>query len=613
MQTLGDYTLLKLLGEGAFGKTYLSEHRFLKKLYVVKILPQELAADKEFITRFEKDVAILATLEHPSIAKIHNISYADGVYFLVSECVVDKYGNINDLENYLKKKGTIITERETENILRQVASALDYAHKVSYRNDFLVHGGIKLSNILVDECEDECRVYVTDFGLNRIIGETRVLRDGFNRIIREMEKGSSTQCLDSVFLNNFLFLAPEQRRKERIDVRCDVYAFGVLAYYLITRSFPEGYFELPSKIALEYKLNWDQLVLRCLHKNVQKRPTFLVEALNGILTNRDVTYNVDVLSWEEIGKKVENAMQMSFEFSSDEIKPSITMPEEKQLKPIIKPPKIERPRYDTDPGAVFQKDLQVVQYKPNDVEIKEVEPVLTDMVVISGGRYFRGSISGSRDEVPKHAINLTSFAIDVHCVTNEQFIRFLEVMGGEKDVNNNDIIRLKDSRMKKNNGKWMIESGYAKHPVVGVTWYGASAYAEWIGKRLPTEAEWEIASMCGREEYIYPTGGDIDHKQANFFSSDTTAVMSFPPNDLGIYDMAGNVYEWCNDWYAYNYYESSIQEPDDPKGPPQGIYRVLKGGCWKSLKEDLRCSHRHRNNPGTVNSTYGFRCAADVS
>jgi formylglycine-generating enzyme required for sulfatase activity len=613
MQTLGDYTLLKLLGEGSFGKTYLSEHRFLKKQYVVKVLPQELSADKEFITRFEKDVAVLATLDHPSIAKIHNISYADGVYFLVIEGIVDKHGGVNDLDSFLKKKGAIITEKEAENILRQIASALDYAHKIPYRNDFLIHGGIKLSNILIDESDEQFRVYLTDFGLNRIIGESRVLRDSFNRVLREMEKGAPAQIIDKAFLNNFLFLSPEQRKRDKIDVRSDVYAFGVLSYYLITRSFPEGYFELPSKVALEYKLNWDQFVLRCLHKNAQKRPTFLIEALNGLLISRDNAYNVDVLSWDEIGKKVENAMQMSFEFSSEELmKPTAVEEEEHHPKPVIKPPKIERPKYESDPGAVFQKDLQVVQYKPSDVEIKEIEPLLTEMKVIPGGHYMRGSIAGPRDEMPKHGINLTSFAIDIHCVTNEQFIRFLEIMGGEKDGNNNDIIRLKDSRIKKNNGKWMIESGYGKHPVVGVTWYGATAYAEWVGKRLPTEAEWEIASMGGMEEALYPSGVDIDHKQANFFSSDTTAVMSFPPNDFGIYDMAGNVYEWCSDWYAYNYYESSVQEPDNPKGPVQGIYRVLKGGCWKSLKEDLRCAHRHRNNPGTVNSTYGFRCAADV-
>ena len=181
------------------------------------------------------------------------------------------------------------------------------------------------------------------------------------------------------------------------------------------------------------------------------------------------------------------------------------------------------------------------------------------------------------------------------------------------DLNNNDIIRLRDSRIKRTAGKLVIESGYAKHPVVGVTWYGASAYAKWIGKRLPSEAEWEAASSGGRENFIYPTGQEIERSQANFFSSDTTPVMSYSPNAFGLYDMPGNVYEWCQDWYAYNYYDTSSQEPMNPWGPPQGVYRVLRGGCWKSLKDDLRCSHRHRNNPGAVNGTYGFRCAADVS
>jgi len=114
------------------------------------------------------------------------------------------------------------------------------------------------------------------------------------------------------------------------------------------------------------------------------------------------------------------------------------------------------------------------------------------------------------------------------------------------------------------------------------------------------------------EGLLYPTGSDIERSQANFFSSDTMSVMSYPPSEMGFYDLAGNVYEWCQDWYDYNTYESSVQEPENPQGPQQGVYRVLRGGCWKSLKDDLRCAHRHRNNPGTVNKTYGFRCAADV-
>ncbi len=281
-------------------------------------------------------------------------------------------------------------------------------------------------------------------------------------------------------------------------------------------------------------------------------------------------------------------------------------------KPVLNPGEIKRPTYEEDPGAVFNLETTVARYIPKKSESHDIDPIQTEMVVLPGGEYYRGTDEGGRDERPKHFVILSSFAMDVHPITNEQFVRFLEAMGGEKDANNNDIIRLRESRVKRATGKLIIESGYAKHPVVGVTWYGAIAYAKWVGKRLPTEAEWEIAARSGLPDIVYPTGDDIERSQANFFSSDTVGVMSYPPNQFGLYDMAGNVYEWCQDWYDYTYYEASAQEPDDPEGPHQGVYRVLRGGCWKSLKDDLRCSNRHRNNPGTVNRTYGFRCAADV-
>lgn len=350
----------------------------------------------------------------------------------------------------------------------------------------------------------------------------------------------------------------------------DIYSFGSIIYYLLTQKFPEGLFAPLSQLAPHYKLKWDQLLKACLQQDPAQRPHSLTQLMK-------------------------------------EISPGAS-----HLKPILKPSEILKPQFDADPGAIFQMETTVGKYTIKPQEQKEVEPILTEMVVVQGGSFSRGSLSGGRDEIPKHIITLSSFAIDIHPVTNEQFVKFLEAMGGEKDHNNNDIIRLRDSRIKRSGGRLTIESGYAKHPVVGVAWYGAVAYAKWVGKRLPTEAEWEISASSCCEENIYPTGKTIERSQANFFSSDTTAVMSYPPNALGLYDMAGNVYEWCQDWYDYHYYNISQQEPCNPKGPVQGVYRVLRGGCWKSLKEDLRSSHRHRNNPGTMNGTYGFRCVADV-
>ncbi|HRW58612.1 MAG TPA: bifunctional serine/threonine-protein kinase/formylglycine-generating enzyme family protein [Chlamydiales bacterium] len=621
-EIFGDYTLIKKIGQSGFSEVFLAKHRFMNRKVVLKVIAKQLTENDQFIEQFSKDVAVLSTLDHPSIPKVRGLFSFEGRYFIVYDALDD---NTMTLENYLKVKGKILLENEVEAILRQVASALDYVHSKTMDGLPVIHRSIKPSNVLVNESEKGLQVYLVDFALTRLIKINDVIKNHYRHFVLSKKEEQIFPLIS--------FLAPEQKSNDPVTVATDSYSFGILAYYLITSAVPEGCFDLPSKIAVEYKLNWDLIICKCLQSEPEKRPIRLIESLNTYLSNSsDNIHSIDILSWEEVGKKVENAMQMSFEFSPDEeLSESSTMvtfssdeedlPELKdsenedvqEHKPILKPQKLIRPTYEPDPGAIFQKELNVSVYQPKTVEVREVKPLLTEMAVIQGGTFMRGSQNGGRDEMPVHQIHLNTFALDVHPVTNEQFVRFLESMGGEKDADNNDIIRLRNSRIKRKGGKLIIESGYIKHPVVGVTWYGSLAYAKWVGKRLPTEAEWEIAAMSLENEALYPTGSDIDHSKANFFNSDTTAVMSYPANEQGLYDMAGNVYEWCNDWYAYNYYDTAKQEPDNPQGPPQGVYRVLRGGCWKSLKEDMRFAHRHRNNPGAVMGTYGFRCAADVT
>lgn len=605
-RVLGDYQIIKKIGQGSLGSVYLAEHRFMKRPYALKMLPEELSSDRSFIQRFEEEVSVLAALEHPNIVKIHNICFAQGNYFLVTDCVVDEYAETTNLGQYLASKGKKAEEEETFNVLKQVAEALDYAHTKKVGSKGIVHRGLKLNNILVGKGGADIQVFLSDYGLTKIVGASAVLtrtyrvvaeslgiplqKSGQDKYPLQPHDGQKLIPLHLSFLQTYAFLAPEQKRVDSassIDVTTDIYAFGILAYYMLTGEFPEGIFAFPSEVQPHLRWNWDGLIRLCLQYNPEKRPEVLSPLLESV-------------------RIASSPSTTSIAFSS-ELKTS-----EDTLRPIIHGPTIERPNTDIDPSAIFHIDTTVKNYVPESKEVANIQPLLTDMVVIRGGSFYRGSLDGNRDEMPRHLVHLNSFAIDIHPVTNEQFVRFLEVMGGEKDSNHNDIIRLRDSRIKRSGGRLSIESGYAKHPVVGVTWYGAIAYAKWVGKRLPTEAEWEIAARGGLDHALYPTGDEIEKTEGNFFSSDTTAVMSYAPNPYGLFDMAGNVYEWCQDWYGYNYYEVSVQEPDNPRGPLQGVYRVLRGGCWKSLKEDLRCSRRHRNNPGTVNGTYGFRCGADV-
>lgn len=626
---LGDYTIIKQIGQGSLGVVYLAEHRYTKKQFVLKVLPEELASDRSFVQRFEEDVALLSALDHPNIVKIHNVSFSQGQYFLVSDCVVDNVGETTNLAQYILSQANRLDEETIYHILRQVADALDYAHNKKNGGKGIAHRCLKLNNILVGKNKGAgIEIAISDFGLSRIVGQSAVLTRTYKTVAEglgivsplgipkaQQERYPAPPIdqqklipLHASFLQTFAFLAPEQKSldtKLPVDIKVDVFAFGVLAYFLLTKEFPEGYFEMPSALVPTFARSWDQLIKECLSHHPSKRPELLLPLLEQ--TAEPVKPFVELKAAVPLHEPAEERKSALLVASGNQQASHLHT-----LKPIIHTTHIDRPQIDPDPGAVFQIDTSVKSYVPEFKEVKNTQPLQTDMIVVRGGDFIRGSNDGNRDETPRHQITLSSYAIDVHPITNEQFVRFLEVMGGEKDNNHQDIIRLRDSRIKRSGGKLSIESGYAKHPVVGVTWYGAMAYARWVGKRLPTEAEWEIASYGGRERVLYPTGDDIEKTQANFFSSDTTPVMSYSPNGYGLYDMAGNVYEWCYDWYGYNYYEASIQEPDDPKGPLQGVYRVLRGGCWKSLKEDLRCSRRHRNNPGTVNSTYGFRCAADV-
>lgn len=643
-QILGDYRLVKQIGEGTLGKVFWAEHRYIKKHYVLKILPQELCHDRDFMERFEAEVADLALLDHPHLVKIHNISSAEGRYFLVTDCIVDSLGETTTLAQYMSGRKERLREEELINILRQIADALDYAHLRG-----VVHRSLKLNNILIGKADPGIKVFISDFGLANLLSPGKVVLQTF-RVLSEalgalpvkdgMEEHyvplpiSSEQMseLSHSFLQGYAFLAPEQKRFEQVGVHADTYAFGVLAYYLITGQFPEGFFLMPSEVAPEYNQDWDHLVQQCLLQDGKRRPTQLAPLFEH---KKSSMHTPSPLPADECTQEFKTplARSQNAEREMTALKPVIQRIVESlpQLAPQPAPLPIpvavaaesqestqdsfigKEDSYAAQLHALLNREHIITQYQPEKKESKTIEPLQTEMVVVRGGHFIRGSNGGSRDEVPCHRIFIDSFALDIHPVTNEQFLRFLDYMGGEKDQNYNDLIRLKDARISRSAGKLLIESGYAKHPVVGVTWYGAVAYAKWAGKRLPTEAEWEIAARGGWEHATYPTGEQIEKNQANFFSSDTTAVMSYKPNGYGIYDMAGNVYDWCQDWYGYNYYEAASQEPNNPKGPVQGVYRVLRGGCWKSLQEDLRCAHRHRNNPGTVNSTYGFRCAADVA
>ncbi len=240
-----------------------------------------------------------------------------------------------------------------------------------------------------------------------------------------------------------------------------------------------------------------------------------------------------------------------------------------------------------------------------------------DIVLIPGGHFQMGSIEGKPDERPAHTIHVDTFYIDRYPVTNAQYARFLNVFGnqeqgGKKWLDNEGPLSSWLCKIQKKNGRFEAKRGYENHPVIKVSWYGARAYALWMGKRLPTEAEWEKAARGGLENQRYVYGGSLDIHQANVggFHS-TTPVGCYPPNGFGVYDMVACVWQWCSDWYDPGYYTRSPYQ--NPRGPESGSERVLRGGSWFH-KESWRVASRLADDPLSRNFCFvtGFRCAKDA-
>ncbi len=231
------------------------------------------------------------------------------------------------------------------------------------------------------------------------------------------------------------------------------------------------------------------------------------------------------------------------------------------------------------------------------------------MVLIPAGEFEMGDLVDGMGNAPIHTIYLDAFYMDKYAVTNALYKKFMDATGHKAPKLWND------SRFKA-----------LDRPVAGVTWHDAEAYCDWAGKRLPTEAEWEKAARGGLAEKKYPWGDECTHDDANYrgylprdyllglikVEKDrwkyTAPVGSFAANGYGLYDMGGNVWEWCADWYDSRYYVYS--PPNNPLGPDSGSTRVVRGGSWDDNLHLLRVAFRHRHDPTSTGLSIGFRCVS---
>ncbi len=263
----------------------------------------------------------------------------------------------------------------------------------------------------------------------------------------------------------------------------------------------------------------------------------------------------------------------------------------------------------------------------------KLDTLLTDeaeMVKIKGGTFEMGSSDGNADEQPIHRVTLSDFQMSKYEITTHQYCLFLNSIKSKiklqkvPDVDHageilwqlNDTIswfREYSLFYDSINQKFLPKKGFRAKPMNCITWYGAKAYCEWAKGRLPTEAEWEYAAKGGKEKAIYDYAGSHFVLTVAWFKGnaqklgyDTQIVGTRQPNIFGLYDMSGNVREWCEDWYDEKFY-GKVPDAKDPLNKNNNVTKVSRGGSWVNINTDCRITDRSGNDPNIRISNYGFR------
>ncbi|MFV0319197.1 MAG: formylglycine-generating enzyme family protein [Microbacterium sp.] len=279
-----------------------------------------------------------------------------------------------------------------------------------------------------------------------------------------------------------------------------------------------------------------------------------------------------------------------------------------------------------------------------------------EQATIRAGTFTMGDSSGDRNigdgERPLHDVTLSAFTIDATSVTNDAFARFADATGYRTEAEEfgfsavfhlavrapaSDLMQpvpqapwwvgVRGADWRRPGGRTSSIDGLGDHPVVHVSWNDAMAYCAWAGRRLPTEAEWEYAARGGIASAKYPWGDEeiaAGGWRANIWQGEfprvntradgwltTAPVHTYRPNGYGLWQMVGNVWEWCQDWFDPRYYEAS--PPENPCGPPRAAARVLRGGsylCHISYCNRYRNSARSQNTPDSSMGNAGFRTVA---
>lgn len=587
------YVILRKVGQGGMGAVYQAQDAHLAgKQWAVKEMSDAQLADPaeraNAVASFQQEAQLLAGLDHPNLPQVADYFAEGGKQYLVMDFVDGQ-----TLEQIVAAAPGFLPEPTVLTWIEQVCDVLEYLHA---RQPPIVFRDLKCANIMLTR---EGMIKLIDFGIARLF------------------KAGKTK--DTAAYGTMGFAAPEQFGTGQTDARSDIYSLGVTLHNLLTKYDPSiSPFNLPPARNINPLISTqtDAVIVCATAASGAQRFQSAREMKQALREKVAVPMPTQTLSTRPTSPvqisyvfapgKVANTTQELVRICEKDWERAVTQFYEgyfeKWLIEIAEFGLASRAKHiveqDTDNPPERNRGLH------DWLEQTGLCKLRPTMVLIPAGEFIMGAKDHGDDAKRPHKVYLDEFQIGKFPVTNVEYGKFVSATrhGLPSHWRNGQI-----------------PQGEENHPVVLVTWDDANEYAQWLGWQLPTEAEWEKAASWDdklRAKRLYPWGDQFDPTRCNTSESSqgTSSVGKYSPkgdSPYGVADMAGNVWEWCADWYKPDYYR--ISPRDNPEGPEFGHECVLRGGSWADDRELARSAFRESDSPAGCSEDIGFRVAVSIS
>ncbi len=574
------YEILRPIGRGNMGKVLLARQIALSRNVAIKLVEPSQADDSDDrVARFCREAELMAGVAHPNIVTIHDFGVADGHPYFVME-----YVEGGDLRCAMIPRKPMPVER-IRALVRPIIDALEYLHQRG-----ILHRDLKPENVLLDH---GATPKIADFGI----------------ATTDATVGSLTRT--DAGMGTIGYAAPEQYYRLRVDERVDQFSLAAIVYELLTGQKPLGAFDPPSRLNRALGPSIDPVVMRALSEDREDRFGTIRafgDALDQALSPPD-TEGRKRAGWllavcgsallaVLIGVRVIPRNHPEH--------PIIPKPHRAPVPPTLPSSRGIAPGADTTTNSLGMK-----------------------LVLVPAGSCWMGSpdtdLEARPNEKPRHRVMIRyPFYLGAHEVTVGQFRAFVDAEHYVTDAEKEEaetrglVPDAQKSKRIERKPDWrhpgLPREQREDEPVVHVSWNDARAFCQWLSKRekqryrLPTEAEWEYACRAGTATRWF--SGDSPEALERFaWTPNSPSPRAHPvgtktPNAFGLYDMHGNVWEWCLDIYGVYRSEPAV----DPTGPTYGKTHVLRGGAWDRKKVRRTTSaYRHEAKPTEHALTYGFR------